>query len=339
LQFSEYINASDWGEIVSRLGGSVFHSSVWAEYSRAVQTNLSPLYITCSNDQGVVVGAALAFVENSSNRIIDLFSKRMLLHATPLVKGDDTILATFLVELEKYCRRKGFVQLSISSYASPDISNQLIKGDYDLTYRYEFTLDLNQSEEELRRGFDKSLRWSTNKAIKSGVTIHEMPVEESIASLEKLGKEAADRVLLRKGVDLHRSGTGTVKPAVIIVEAGLGRFFSAVFDGEIVSTSLFTLFNGIVYHMLSGANDTALKTNASKLLLWHAIKSYREAGARIFNLGGCKADATEPESSEHGVYRFKKNFGAHLVKCASGEKILGVKRARFIKLVKSIAGK
>ena len=72
-------------------------------------------------------------------------------------------------------------------------------------------------------------------------------------------------------------------------------------------------------------------------MIWQVIKSYRAAGARSFNLGGCKADATEPDSSEHGVYWFKKSFGTHIAECASGEKILGVKRARFINLVKSIA--
>ena len=231
LQFSEHINAKDWDETVSRFGGSIFHSSVWAKYSRTVKTNLSDLYITCINDEGVVVGAALAFVENSNYRITNFFSKRMLLHATPAVKDDDTILYKFLLELEKYCRKKGFVRLSIYSYASPDISEQLIKGDYDLTYRYEFILDLDRPEEQLWKGLGITLRKNINKAGKSGVTIHEFPVEESIASLEKLGKEAADRILSRKGVDLRQSNIGTIKPAAIIVEAGLGRFFWAVVDG------------------------------------------------------------------------------------------------------------
>ena len=117
------------------------------------------------------------------------------------------------------------MRLSIYSYASPDISEQLIKGDYDLTYRYEFILDLDRPEEQLWKGLGITLRKNINKAGKSGVTIHEFPVEESIASLEKLGKEAADRILSRKGVDLRQSNIGTIKPAVIILEAGLGRFF------------------------------------------------------------------------------------------------------------------
>ena len=66
---------------------------------------------------------------------------------------------------------------------------------------------------------------------------------------------------------------------------------------------------------------------------------YQGIGARTFNLGGCKADATEPDSSEHGVYSFKKSFGAEVVECSNGEKILGAKRTRLIGLLKSIAGK
>jgi len=339
MQFSGQITASGWDETVSSLGGSIFHSSVWASYSTAVESHLSPLYITCLDDQDIVVGAALAFAEYSTRRIVNLFSKRMLLYATPVVNNDDRVLAFFLSELESYCRKRGFARLDIASYASPDISEHLTSGGYDLTHRYEFILDLDQTEEQLWSGLSATLRKNINKAGKSGVTILELPVADSIASLEKLGKATADRILSRKGVDLRQSSSDKVKQAVLFMDQGLGRFLSAALDGEIISTSLFAQFNGIVCHMLAGANDEAMKAQASKLLLWQAITSYKAAGARTFNLGGCKSDATEPDSAEHGVYWFKKSFGARVVTCASGEKILGVKRARFFDLVRSIAGR
>lgn len=336
LQVSDHIDAKDWDETVSRLGGTIYHSSAWAKYSVAVKSNFSELYITFIDDKGLVAGAALAFAENSNYSIINFFTKRMLLFAVPAVSEDDELLHKFIFELEKYCRRNGFVELGIFSHASPDISETLTKGDYDLVRRYEFIIDLDRPEEEIWRGLGRSFRRNIKNAEKNGVTIHEFPVEESVASLERLHEEDASRILRRKGIDLNQSKIDTIRPCAVFTDAGRGRFFSAVVDNEIVSTSLFTLFNGIVCHNISGSNDAALKIGASKFLIWHAIKSYREDGAVIFNLGGCKADAVEQGSSEHGVYQFKKSSGANIVELASGEKILGRKRKKFISLVKSV---
>ncbi len=322
--------------MVSLLGGTIFHSSVWARYSRAVQTNLTELYVTCVNEEGAAVGAALVFVENSRNRIVNLFTKRMLLFAAPAANDDNAVLHEIILKLEEYCRKKGFVQLSIYSYASADISEQLIKGEYDLTSRYEFILDLDRSEEQLWIGMERKLRQSINKAKKIGVTIHEFPDEESIAALDQLQDSTADRILSSKGIDIHRSRTRTADPVAIILEAGAGRIFSAVVDEEIVSASLFTVFNGKVYHTLSGANTKALKTEAPKLLIWDAITKFKACKARSFNLSGCKMDARDPDSSEYGVYNFKKKFGADMAECASGEKIIGGKRAGLFNLVRSV---
>jgi lipid II:glycine glycyltransferase (peptidoglycan interpeptide bridge formation enzyme) len=229
------------------------------------------------------------------------------------------------------------VRLSIFSYSSPDISEKLAKCDYDLTRRYEFVLDLDRTEEQLWRGLSKTLRKNINRAKRTGVTIRELPAGESIASLVKLSAESADMIERRKGIDLRQSNIGVYQSAAMFLEAGRGRFFSAVADGEIVSTSLFTLFNGVVNHNLAGSSEQAYIINAPKYLLWHAILSYKVEGAGVFNLGGVKADATEPDSLEHGVYDYKRAFGTRILECASGEKILGTKRVKFINLVKSIA--
>ena len=301
--------------------------------------NLLPLYMTYRDDRDVIVGAALAFAETSRRAIINMLGKRMLLYATPAVMDSDMVMTDFLVELERYCREQGFVKLNITSYASPDISRQFGQLDYNQKRRYEFLIDLDHTEEHMWKGFSATLRKNINGAGRNGVIIRELPVDASIASLQELSKVTAERIFTRKGVDFRQSRSEKITRANTFIESGLGRFVSALIDGEIVSTSLFSLFNGMVNHMLGGANEKAMKAQASKLLMWDTIKYYRETGARIFNLGGCGADATEPDSSEHGVYSFKKSFGAEIVECSNGEKILGAKRTRLIGLLKSIAGK
>ena len=110
-------------------------------------------------------------------------------------------------------------------------------------------------------------------------------------------------------------------------------------NGEVVSAGLFTRFNGLVYYNLSGHSRRALETQAGTLLLWETIKRYREEGARAFNFGGCKIEALREDSAEHGVYVYKKAFGAQVLECSSGRKILRPAANKFVGTLRSLLGR
>lgn len=61
LEISDSVNGKTWDATVSSLGGKIFHSAIWAEYSIAGSQNTKTQYITLCTDDGEVLGAALAF--------------------------------------------------------------------------------------------------------------------------------------------------------------------------------------------------------------------------------------------------------------------------------------
>jgi lipid II:glycine glycyltransferase (peptidoglycan interpeptide bridge formation enzyme) len=56
---------------------------------------------------------------------------------------------------------------------------------------------------------------------------------------------------------------------------------------------------------------------------------FKGEGIQRFNFGGCRTEALEESSPEHGVYVYKKAFGGAVLECGTGEKILrpAVRRA------------
>jgi lipid II:glycine glycyltransferase (peptidoglycan interpeptide bridge formation enzyme) len=125
----------------------------------------------------------------------------------------------------------------------------------------------------------------------------------------------------------------------ILLDAGVARIVGAELDGQIVSAGLFTLFNGLVYHTLSGHSTVGTEAQAPTLLLWETIKRYRGEGAKRFNFGGCSASAIEEGSPEHGVYVYKNAFGGECIECTSGRKVLRTVRYGLARGLKAALGR
>ena len=142
--------------------------------------------------------------------------------------------------------------------------------------------------------------------------------------------------MARGGPDITYKGGLSKDPIQVLLDSKLGRVVGAELDGQVVSVGLFTCFNGLVYHALSGHSETALRTQAPTLLLWETMKRYKAEGARRFNFGGCSVAAAEEGHPEHGVYAYKKDFGGERLDCSSFSKVLAPVRHGMGKLLKRV---
>ena len=340
LQISKKVNASDWDTKICLIGGSIFHSSIWADYIVATFPNTVPQFITLLSNNGELLGAALGFQNYSKHKLIARWTKRLWFDAMPVVRNNDkNALRQFLQLLHNYAYNSGCIELLVGSYASHKGSSELKELGFKLTKRLEFELQLEHSEHELWRRMAHKRRKNIKKAIRMGVTIHDLPIEKGIYELRRLQAETAKRILERGGPDLTPKVQYAQDPVRILVESDFGRIVGASIDGTVVSASLFTCFNGLIYHLLSGHSQRAFETQAPTLLLWEKIKQYRNEGAKKFNLGGCKADAINEDSPEHGVYVYKKAFGSQCWQCVTGKKILRKTNYKIINMAKDILGR
>lgn len=335
FQVRESVDSSRWDAMVSLLGGTIQHSSAFAGYTLAADADNCPAFMSLQADDGTPIGAALGFRVRSPRRLLAPLTGRMWLPAMPAVcsEAKDALLE-FLGHIEQYARRNGCVVLEVNSAASRSGREEFTRLGFELTERLEFELDLQRSEDDLWQEMEYKRRKNIKKAIRTGVTIRDLAGENGIAELRRLQGDSSQRIVGRGGPDITRQRRSAEDPVNVLLDAGLGRIVCGEVDGKIVSAGLFTQFNGLVYHTLSGHSEEALRSQAPTLLVWETIKRYRREGAKRFNFGGCKADAVEEDSPEHGVYVYKKAFGAECIPCTSGRKVLNKVRHALLRGLK-----
>ena len=337
LQVSDCVEPNEWDAGILEVGGVIFHSSCWARYILRGRPNTSPQFFLLLSDGGERVGAALGFQTRSPRKILAPFTGRLWFDAIPVALGNEPgILEEFIRLIEAHARQDGNTELDVGSFGWPGGPASLDQLGFDLTRYWEFVLDLGQTEEDLCEHFDYKRRKNIKKAGRCGVAIKDLPEREGIAALRVLQGASSDRIVLRGGPDIRYKGDPGQDPVMVLLESKLARIVGAEVDGEVVSAGLFTCFNGLVYHTLSGHGRKALETQAPTLLLWETIKRYRSEGAARFNFGGCSIDAVNEGSPEHGVYEYKKAFGGACIECTSGRKILRPATHKVVALLKSI---
>jgi len=279
--------------------------------------------MTLRSQEGTVEGIALGFREQSHRRLLAPFTRRLWFDTMPAVaEGDRERLEEFLRQLEAYARGSGITVLDVGSYACPGTRESLEKLGFRVTRRLEFELSLSATEEDLWQGMEYKRRKNIKKGDRMGVIVRDLPGDDGVTALRQLQGESSKRIVARGGGNITYKGEPGRDPVRVLLDAGLGRMVVAESEGKIVSAGLFTCFNGLVYHTLSGHSEEGLRCQAPTFLLWKTINRYRTEGARRFNFGGCSITALDEGSPEHGVYAYKKDFGGECIECASGRKVL-----------------
>jgi hypothetical protein len=325
------VDAASWEGILRRLGSNVFHSSEWAAYTSFARPNAIPHYFSL-NDSGGSVCAALGFVSRSRFNIL----RSLWFDALPAVAGSsDGLLSEFFVMVERWARDNGIHVFSIGSYGYEQGIESLIRQEYALEKRFEFSITLtDRSIENIWSRMDRRRRNNVKAAEEKEVTAGECSSEEGVKTLRCLQAESSERIVQRGGEKIARSYPSGKDPFLILINRGVARLFIASLGDRPLSARLCSSYNGLVYCISGGHTHDGLKYNSGTLLHWELIKRFKEEGAREYNLGGSKYEARDEKSPEHGVYVYKKYFGAECRECANGMKIL---RPISYSLVKTLA--
>jgi hypothetical protein len=329
-----------WDETVCSLGGNLQHSCIYARYVLASNPNAEPCFMSLRDQDGNLLGMAVTFEERSPRKLIGALTGRVWLETLPLVRSAaKRELLGFLTDIEQHARRTGNTMLEVHSAASRGGREELAELGFQLRHRLEFELDLQPSEDELWKNMEYKRRKNIKKATRLGVVIRDLTGDAGIAELRRLQGASSARIVARGGPDITRQHSLERDPIRVLLDAGVGRIVIAELEDEIVSASLFTSFNGKVYHTLSGHSNEGTKAQAPTLLLWETIKRYRQEGVGRFNFGGCSASAVDKDSPEYGVYSYKKAFGGECIECTSGRKVLAPLRNALISTMKQLAGR
>jgi hypothetical protein len=337
LDVADNVNAAEWDGAVKRLGGTVFHSSTWADYVHAQHPNARPRFARWMGNSEEPLGLALMFVEVSSRRALASLTGILRTEAAPLVaNGHGDAAIPFATAITNYARRQNIATVSVGSFGGNAGRTAFEQLGFTQTRFWEFAIDLTASEDALLRNMDATRRQMIRKASRMGVVVRELLGRESARELRRLQAASSKRIVARGGPDIVRRGEHSEDRVDVLLRSGVGRVLAAEIDGQVISAGLFTCFNGVVYFTRAGHSDEALRAQAPTFLLWKAIERYKAEGARCFNFGGCSAAAVEAGHPEHGVYTYKRDFGGRQLECTEFSKVLFPIRHRTGVLIKRL---
>jgi CelD/BcsL family acetyltransferase involved in cellulose biosynthesis len=323
LEVVDAVDAAEWDAQVGRLGGTIFHSSVWADYVQAQQPNSRPRYARFLSGDGSLIGLCLMFAEVSTRKVLAPLTGKLWTDAVPLVgNGGDDVSAAFAKSITQYARKQSLASIVVGSFGGSPGDGAFGQLGFRRTRYWEFVHDLSVPEDVLWEKMEYKRHKNIRKAERLGVILEDQNGVHGIAELRRLQGDSGARIIARGGPDIAGKNRSDADPVKVLLDSGLGRIVCARVDGQVVSAGLFTSFNGIVYHTLSGHSEAALRSQAPTFLLWQTIKRYKAEGSQRFDFGGCDVAAAAEGHPEHGVYVYKEGFGGERIDCVTFDSVL-----------------
>jgi lipid II:glycine glycyltransferase (peptidoglycan interpeptide bridge formation enzyme) len=162
------------------------------------------------------------------------------------------------------------------------------------------TLDLDGSEEEIRRHLDRNFRRNLKKAEQSGIDIQEGRNGSFCGILRELYLSMVERKGF-KALDVDEF----IKPQSQLSAAEKMNFVVAYSEGSPVSVHLASHLGATGVALLVASNAKGLGCGSSYLVWWKACLAAKNAGMKQYDLGGI-----DPEGNPGG-YQFKSQISRH----------------------------
>lgn len=322
-----------WDSIVESYGGTVFHSSAWADYQRQVQ-GCDPVFVVTSNASGSLAGAALALFRRSRHPLLGRLLRSMELPAHPVATGSDPDGSRLVLgEVERVAREFGCARLSVGSNFSGDSRLDLTSLGYSTRDRLEFVVGLEGDTDSLWKAIKKDQRDRIRRLERDGVTYEHTSQLEAMKELSAVRQTALERRLEREqGFDLPSDPAYYERLHRALVGRGAARLLLARQGGAVIAAVLYATFARKACSIFSGSTEAGYRLSAQTGLFWYAVQTFKQEGFRVLNRGGVPAAAAEENHELHGIYRFKHRLGTTPVRCVSGEKVLSPLKDSIAKL-------
>ena len=289
-----------WDAFVRSHGGSVHHTAAWFEVIRHAQS-YTPSALACEDAAGRITGI-LPLVEKRG-----LVGGRRLasLPHTPCagpLAADEAALTALLNAAVDRARDSGcWLQLKTDLAHLADLVPALVRAPWEATY----VLDLPTDGRALRFGGARNhgrLRWSVNKAIRSGVRVRRAESEQDLRKWYLLYLDTMRwHIVPPRPFGFFRSiwellGEGG-RVQLLLAEQRAGQ------QSTLLAGSLFLLSHDTVSYAFNGRRRDALHLRPNDALHWHAIEEAYRRGYRHYDFG-------EVDARNTGLADFKSKWGA-----------------------------
>ena len=295
-------------------GGHALQSFTWGEFKR--DQGWMPLRLTLEKD-GRVAGVAQFLLYST----LPVPGYLMYAPKGPWIPWEDAeAVKTFFEGVGELALQRGVHTVKVEPEISEqrtDIRNLLAeigfrKGRYDLNFSDTMMLDISGTEEDLMSGMrgkkGKSTRYNIRMAAREGVEVYQpRDFDRAFELLYGWMRGLAER---KEGYRVTRPRAYFYDATRRMWEAGQGRFFVAVHDGDPIAVSYFFNLGRKLWYMYNASPDHGQSLAPNYLLQWEVMRWARARGMQLYDMMSIPPPEHRNESDPgYGVYRFKKGFG------------------------------
>lgn len=228
--------------------------------------------------------------------------------------------------LLEFGRTKGIVFFKLEPNVYASISNpeemqklQNLRAEFTKAYneihegkelftKYDFLLDLTQTEEELLSRMHQKTRYNIGVAQRKGVQVSVRTDEEAFQIFLKIYFETT----LRQGYFGHDVAYHTAVWNVLR-KYDMARIVIASFENTPITAWMLFNYNNTLYYPYGGSSTAHRDLMASNLVAWEAIRLGKQMGLKTFDLWGAMGPNPDTSDPFYGFHRFKSGYGpAHI---------------------------
>lgn len=174
--------------------------------------------------------------------------------------------------------------------------------------KYNFILDLTQSEEELLKNMHPKTRYNIKVAEKHGVKVIERIDDEALEIYLKLYFETTKRQgYYGHSESYHRKVWQKLR------EEKMARILIATYRGKSLTAWMLLNFRENLYYPYGGSSKLHPEIMANNLVAWEAIKLGKTLGLKKFDMWGALGSNAHSSDPRFGFHRFKQGYGGKLV--------------------------
>lgn len=196
----------------------------------------------------------------------------------------------------------------VNEHMLHNLPKELVRSTKPYFTKYNFLLNLNQTEDELRQNMHPKTRYNINVAQKKGVEVQERDDDKAFDIFLDLYFETTKRQGYHgHNRTYHRKAWETFK------KNGQARILIGFFQNKPLSAWMLLNFKDTLYYPYGGSSIEHKEVMANNLVAWEAIRLGKRLRLKTFDMWGASSPDTTPSDPHYGFHRFKQGYGGELV--------------------------
>lgn len=300
-----------WENFISKNSEStIYHHPEWFKALKS-EYNQEIIRLVCQDKEGEIKGVMpITFTKGFPFGLGGLPAVKRLssLPRTPIggpISFDEKAKKLLLEAAVQKLKEKKDYTLQIKSM-DPKL-NELVNSLVALPWRLSYIKNLPNDPEKLRFGNSRNhsrIKWSINKAIKSGVEIKCAESEEELKKWFVLYNATMRwHVVPSRSYRFFKGLWDSMKPK------GLMTLLLAVQKNaereKILAGSVILKYNKTVFYAFNGRDENELAHRPNELIQWHAMNDSINEGYSVYDLG-------EVASDNEGLDKFKSKWDCEI---------------------------